>query len=610
MTELRHYQRELLDRVRSALNYTDKPVMMQLPTGGGKTNIAASLLSDHVHQGHKAVWLTHRTELASQTEDRLNDAGVPAASDPKWAPGSGAPRIAKGVVVLMAQKVGRRQKAIPGHVWDNFDSDDLMIIDEAHHAVAKRWEEAIRQWPGPVLGMTATPWRLSRKEGFDHLFGELVLGPHVRELQDEKHLCQAKVLVPSDEDLVRGGKVGSTGDYTEKGIEEANSANQEVMTARALDFWRETASDRQTIAYAVSVVHAQNLARLFGQQGFTAEVILGSTDSVERASRIKSFADGELRILVNVAVATEGFDLPDASCILISRPTMSLSLYLQMIGRGLRPKDTGSNCIILDLAANALEHGLPEKQHAWSLKARGEFSDAETSAPVVRCDECQTASPAASHFCVSCSTSFGEDCPRCGKWRSFRTAWLLDDRCESSHERVCDRCHQDIHREHGLPDIYHTALLPASGTDADTDGAIIDDPKTIAKALLDTLKEIGGEGRHDEVKRIVRGKLFEIYCSLNEVKLNKGTLFEAEIKDTYETYLENMIKKYNESLPKDAIKPDYAIFQHMLMKKTMETKIQQAYGQLKKSGYCDNNTRRGVWRLNAHGRSVAQNTVL
>ena len=606
MTELRQYQRELLGKIRSALRSADKPVMMQLPTGGGKTNIAASLLSDHVGKGRKAVWLTHRTELATQTAARLYVAGVPAISDPKWEPGTAAPRMARGVVVLMAQKVGRRQRTIPGHVWADFDSNDLMIIDEAHHAVAKRWEEAIRQWPGLVLGMTATPWRLSRKEGFDHLFGALILGPQVSELQDEKYLCRAQVLVPNDENLISGGKVASTGDYTEKGIEEANNANKEVMTARALDFWRENASNRQTIAYAVSVGHALNLARLFGDHGFTAEVILGNTDPLERAKRIKNFADGELRILVNVAVATEGFDLPGASCILITRPTKSLSLYVQMIGRGLRPKNTGANCVILDLAANALEHGLPEKQRQWSLEARGELGDVENSAPVVRCNECQTASPAASHFCATCCTPFGEDCPRCGKWRSFRTAWLLDDQCEYSHERVCDLCHQDIHREHGFPGIYYAAHLLESDTDADSESVIIDDPKTIANALLVTLNEMGGEGEHADVKKIVRGKLFEIYYQRNEIIASKEELYEAD-KDTIEVFLRKIDFK---SLTDDERERKASIVSHMIHKRKMESKIQQTYGQLKKSGYCENKTRRGVWRLNTHGRDRAQNTVL
>ena len=160
MSELRKYQQKLLDEVVAALKSADKPVMMQLPTGGGKTVIAAALLSEYLVGRRKAVWLTHRRELATQTEAMLFDADVSATCDTNWKPGTKAPRILRGAVILMAQTVGRRTAVISDDVWGDYDADDLMIIDEAHHAVAKSWERAIRQWPGKVLGMTVTPWRL------------------------------------------------------------------------------------------------------------------------------------------------------------------------------------------------------------------------------------------------------------------------------------------------------------------------------------------------------------------------------------------------------------------------------------------------------------------
>ena len=125
-----------------------------------------------------------------------------------------------------------------------------------------------------------------------------------------------------------------------------------------------------TIAYAVSVDHAHNLTNVFNDAGIPAAVILGDSKREERDKAIAGFRDGTIKVLVNVIVATEGFDLPDASCIAIARPTTSLALYLQMVGRGLRPKD--DNCLILDLAANSVTHGLPEEDREWSLKPRAE----------------------------------------------------------------------------------------------------------------------------------------------------------------------------------------------------------------------------------------------
>ncbi len=128
--------------------------------------------------------------------------------------------------------------------------------------------------------------------------------------------------------------------------------------------------------------------------------MLSDTPMDKRARAIESFGNGTLRVLVNVAVATEGFDLPDASCVVITRPTMSLALYLQMVGRGLRPTTGGENWLILDLADNAEIHGLPGDERQWSLAPRG--NNVGSDAPVIRCEKCDGVSLAASHFCVYC----------------------------------------------------------------------------------------------------------------------------------------------------------------------------------------------------------------
>ena len=214
------------------------------------------------------------------------------------------------------------------------------------------------------------------------------------------------------------------------------------MTARALEFWNEQASNRQTIIYAVSRVHARNLAAVFNNAGITAEVILAETDIARRADAISDFAKGKLNVLVNVAVASEGFDLPDVSCVVIARPTKSLTLYLQMVGRGLRPKNNGGNCLVLDLAGNALEHGLPEEHRKWSLGARSEASEGE--APRVWCKRCKKLSHPARQSCKFCGETFGKDCERCGKWRAWKW-WKMEKLCNDTHDLVCDLCHLDTH---------------------------------------------------------------------------------------------------------------------------------------------------------------------
>ena len=440
MAELRDYQQELLEQAEAALQPRDARVMLQLPTGGGKTHIAGELLRRWLHDGRKAVWLTHRTELADQTRRMLSGAGVPASNQISWSVGNDAPDIANGIVILMAQTVGRRTNQM--QIWDRYRSNDLLVIDEAHHATADGYVRAIRQWTGRVLGLTATPWRLSKIEGFDHLFRQLLCGPQVSELQANHYLCQARVLMPKPEDIIRGGAIDAVGEYSESGIEQANQDRPDVMTAGALRFWQFHAAERQTVVYAISQDHARNLTAVFNDAGIPAAVMLSDTLPQERDDAIESFGNGSLRVLVNVAVATEGFDLPDASCVVITRPTMSLALYLQMLGRGLRPKASGGNCLILDLAGNAELHGLPEDERQWSLAPRGNKPSGD--APLVRCDKCDAVSPAASHFCAYCQAPFGKECQRCGQWRAWER-WRYETRCGEQHDLVCDLCHHDAH---------------------------------------------------------------------------------------------------------------------------------------------------------------------
>ncbi len=540
--ELRLYQQTLLQKVQEALADDPKArVMMQLPTGGGKTVIAGALLSEWLRDGRKAVWLTHRKELVDQTCRMLTDADILAIANVQWTPGEDAPAMADRAVILMAQTVGRR--TAKREVWNRYNTDDIMIIDEAHHAAAPGWERAIQQWPGPVVGMTATPWRLSEEEGFAHLFSELLCGPQAAELQELRALCTAQVVMPPPEQRIAGGAVDNTGDYTERGIEEANRNCPDIMTAGALEFWKKHAGGRSTIAYAVSVDHARNLASVFSNAGIPAAVLLSDTNRAERDEAIDGFKSGRIKVLVNVIVATEGFDLPDASCVIIARPTLSLALYLQMVGRGLRPKANGGNCVILDLAANSEEHGLPEDGRKWSLEPRGSQSAGE--APMVWCPQCETVSPAGAHNCQGCGYAFGKDCNRCGKWRAWKR-WEYENHCGNVHELVCDYCHIDAHIQAHLPinpplDTLDKLELSDHSEDTmtttnDIDILLIDIKDELAdqlsflfKELLEAERQIvasTNDTRRDELQRLIeQGKS----ALNNDDKLD--ALFDDYMKD-------------------------------------------------------------------------------
>ena len=535
MIKLRPYQRDLLQQVQTALAADAKArVMMQLPTGGGKTVIAGALLADWLTGGRKAVWLTHRAELAEQTCRMLTDAHISAMTNVKWTSGTDAPAMSSGTVILMAQTVSRRTDSM--EIWNGYNADDLMVIDEAHHAAAEGWERAMKQWPGRIVGMTATPWRLSKKEGFDHLFDELLCGPQVADLQAADWLCDARTLLPPPDQRIIGGEIDLSGDYTDRGIERAN--RPDVMTAGVVKFWQKDFGDRPTIAYAVSVDHASNLASVFNDAGIPAAVILGDTSSEERNKAIANFRAGTLKMLVNVVVATEGFDLPDASCIVIARPTMSLALYLQMVGRGLRPKD-GGDCLILDLAANSEKHGLPEAQRKWSLEPRGIESSGKAS--VIWCPKCETVSPAASHHCQGCGDAFGKDCNRCGKWRAWKR-WQFENHCGDAHELVCDLCHIDAHIQAHLPvtkpldeliDTYPPEDEMLSHDYPELNGELANSLAGLFKELLEKERR-SVTGASDDRQRELLAKIERREAELNDDE-ELDALFESHIAALPET---------------------------------------------------------------------------
>ena len=542
MIELRDYQQDLLERVQEALAPRGARVMMQLPTGGGKTIVAAHLLADYLLGGRKAVWLTHRTELARQTREMLKEATGIRAIYLERPPQEPIPSIADGVVILMAQTAGRRARK--SNVWSKYDSHDLMIVDEAHHSAADGYERAMSHWRGRVLGMTATPWRLSEKEGFNHLFNGLICGPQVTDLQEINFLCHSRVLMPPPDELIRGGKVGSIGDYTESGIERANEDHSDVMTAGTLKFWQEHTFDRQTIVYAVSKEHARNLVRIFKEANIPAEIMLGDTPLDERAATIEDFQNGNLQVLVNVAVATEGFDLPDASCVIVTRPTESIALYLQMVGRGLRPKLSGEDCLILDLAGNSIRHGLPEEHREWSLTPRGVPSDGD--APVVWCENCGTTSPAANHNCQHCGAPFGTDCQRCGKWRAWKR-WSLKARCRYTHDKVCDLCHKDAHLQAHLPVTDEMERLAVADEDEEYEG--LDGHNDLDERLAMLIRELLQEER----KRALAAHSDTIDRLREFITTEDGALRDDTILDRqFEAYLEVLpLKQRPGSMPQE-----------------------------------------------------------
>ena len=267
----------------------------------------------------------------------------------------------------------------------------------------------------------------------------------------------------------------------------------------------------------MSVGHARILEELFKEEGIPAGSVLGATnqDETERNRVIEEFKDGSLKVLINVVIVTEGFDLPYASCIVMARPTLSLALFMQMVGRGLRPKADGGDCLILDLVDNSKEHGLPQTDREWSLKPRGSQSTGE--APVVWCVECGGVSHAASHRCEHCDKPLGEDCKRCYRWRAAKR-WQYKHACGDAHDLVCDFCHNDAHERAYLPSIPALYELDPYQYASEYERPVTANDK-VDLDLAEPMRDLFGkfldrelrraiefdEGRQEEVRRNIRG---------------------------------------------------------------------------------------------------------
>ena len=407
---LRPYQADLLDRALAATT----PCVVQLPTGGGKTEIALGLLEA---VGGNGLVVVHRQELLEQWIQRRDKAGLKDA-----------------VRVTTIQSTN----PMPA-------PDTTVIFDEAHHFPAGKrggwgaWQSAVLATCGRVWGFTATPYRLSRTQGFSPDWRSLVLGPSIGELVDAGWLAQFAVMTHP---LLAGAGlvVKRTGDYDLDELEDTP-----ILTGQAVE-WLGEVGVRNVIVYAVSKGHADLVVSLLTAAGWTAEVLVsGRQAKTARRAIVERFRTGQTNALVNVEIVTEGFDVPATDAVLMLRPTMSLGLYLQMAGRAMRPKPGGGMAYILDATDNSERLGNPLLSPIdWSLHPRG--SKVSAPAPTKKCRNprgCKAINHAAAQECVACGWAFGKVCATCGRWRPWRlwgvqvychrcdevrTAWLAERR--------------------------------------------------------------------------------------------------------------------------------------------------------------------------------------
>jgi superfamily II DNA or RNA helicase len=369
--QLRSYQDRAIDDLRSAYQSGANAPLLVLPTGGGKTCIIAAISANAAVRGRHVLILVHRRELIHQTSSKLAwvglEHGIIAA---------GIPPSDHAVQIASVQTLARRLSRLN---WQ----PTLIIIDEAHHSTAGQWARILDHWPDAYrLGVTATPCRLDGC-GLRGTFDTMVLGPSVADLIFTGYLSPARIYAPPVVADLKGIR-SRGGDYAND--QAAAAMDRPTVTGDAINHYRRLAAGQQAIAFCCNVNHAVSVCDAFKTAGIGAELLLGNTPDREQV--VADFAAHRIRVLVTVDVISEGFDVPAASCAILLRPTQSLGLYLQQVGRVLRPAPGKEHAVILDHVGNVNRHGFPDDPRDWSLDDRMRRSKG-TPAPSVRtCPEC------------------------------------------------------------------------------------------------------------------------------------------------------------------------------------------------------------------------------
>lgn len=364
-TGLRPYQREMKRDIYTEWDSVDS-VMLQMPTGTGKTIVFCSIVNDifnwcirHSARSHILI-IAHRKELIEQASQKLDSRhishGIIQGSRTQYL--NRTVQVAS-IQTFMAKRTYDKVRRIPF---------DFIIIDEAHHSMAPSYQNLWEMYPNSKkLGVTATPWRMNHS-GFTSLFNKLVLSKPISWFIGNGYLANYDYYsVPANSDIQRTvnsiDKYGADGDFLEAELSELFDVGH--IRAELYKSYDQFVKGKKGIIYAIDRRHAANIRDLYASKGVSIGMIDGTTPKEERNGMIEDFRNGQLQVIVNVNIFSEGFDCPDIEFVQLARPTKSLAMFLQQIGRALRPSKTKAKAIILDNVGLYNRFGTPEANRQW-----------------------------------------------------------------------------------------------------------------------------------------------------------------------------------------------------------------------------------------------------
>lgn len=382
--QLRTYQLDLINDLRNSMQQGNKNVLVQSPAGSGKSITMAEIAKRITSHKLRILFVVHRRELVNQIKNTFKNWHVNL----------------NFCDIYMVQTASRRLAKII--------RPDYIFVDEAHHSLAKTYLKIFNYFKNAhVIGFTATPWRLSGK-GFKSVYDDLVLGPKIDWLIKHHYLSPYTYYSVNLIDQ-KALKKSSTGDYTQKSIE---NAGKNIIYGDIIENYKRFANGTKTIIYSYSVQSCKRIAKEFNKNKIPAREVDGKTNKNVRQQSMKDFKSGKIRILVNADLYGEGVDVPDCQTVIMLRPTQSLSLFIQQSMRCMRYQPH-KHAIIIDQVTNYTRFGLPDSEYKWTLDDRAKHPQKEgatVDGPAIKtCPECFGVIRAELITCPLCGHDFSAE---------------------------------------------------------------------------------------------------------------------------------------------------------------------------------------------------------
>lgn len=387
------YQSIVVEKIYKAISEGITKILCQLPTRAGKSLVATKIIEDVLSRKEVVWFLCHTNVLIKQMSEELTTHGIRH--------GIISPR--SGMVKYRCQVISKdtlinRYKKMKANGWQ---PPKYIFVDECHLARGAVYTKLIEMFPDSILiGLTATPIRLDGK-GLDFLFDHLIIGPSIKELQLKERLCPVDTYITEFDTT---GMHSRGGDFA---IDEVlEKVDKPKVLKGIVHHWEKIAKGKKTLTFCASIKHAQHMADEFNNQGYPS-VAVSSEDKPEVIARkVQDYYNGKYINLISVQLFIMGFTVKDCECIIQTRPTQSLMIYMQTVGRGMVWLP-GKRLINLDCVNNKIRHGLPEDDRQWTLKGKPQ-KDPKDKTQLKRCIQCLEPVQKKEMVCENCGFEFSE----------------------------------------------------------------------------------------------------------------------------------------------------------------------------------------------------------